>query len=372
MYGHSAVNIGFNKPARGLLPYRDVRIAMISTPFVPVPPPCYGGTELVVAELVEGLAAAGHEVTLFATGDSHAPADVRALVPTAQWPPDPARELEHAAWAIEQILDERGFDIVHAHVPSALRFARFLQVPLVYTLHDCRDEQLVQLYRGCRAQPIAISARQRDLCPEAEGAVVIHHGVSPSRYPLGRGRAGYAAFLGRLSGQKGVHVAIDVARAAGVPLEIAGRPHWCDSDYHEMQVAPRLGPGVKLIGEVGGAQKARFLGEAMALLFPIQWEEPFGLVMIEAMLCGTPVLGLPRGSVPEVIDDGVTGFVCADADEMMARLRQIAAGRFDRGACRARALARFTAQRMVSEHLQLYSAVCHPERIHARAAAPTA
>lgn len=349
---------------------------MVSTPFVPVPPPRYGGTELIVAALVEGLAGAGHELTLFSCGGSSAPCEVRALYDAPRWPPCPYVEADHAGWAIREILaEERPYDLVHAHVPSVLPWAPLIDAPLVYTVHHAREDcpSLLPAYRRARAQFVAVSRRQRELLPEVDRAAVIHHGVEPSGYRLGDGRGGYAAFLGRLSRVKGVHRAIDVARAAGVPIRIAGKPH-DEDDYFAACVRPRLGRlGVELLGEVGGPGKVAFLGDAAALLFPIDWEEPFGLVMIEAMLCGTPVLALPRGSVPEIVEDGVTGFVCRDTAEMTSRLRAIARGAFDRRRCRERALARWSAARMVEDHLRLYGALVAWEGMDGRgrlAAAP--
>jgi glycosyltransferase involved in cell wall biosynthesis len=348
-----------------------MRVALISTPFVPVPPPTYGGTELIVAELCAGLASAGHRVTLFATGDSRGCRDVRARFATAQWPPDPYPELAHASFAVEQILaDAEGYDVVHAHVPSALAFAPLIDVPMIYTVHHAYDPRFAGLYANTRAQLVCISERQRALSPELDGAPVIHHGVSPARYPLGDGAGGYAAFLGRFSREKGAHVAVDAARAARVPLRLAGRAHWRDERYFEEELAPRLGRGATPVGEVGGQPKARFLGSACALVFPVSWEEPFGLVMIESMLCGTPVLAFDCGSVREVIDDGVTGFVCRDADDLAARVRELARGRFDRRRCRAHARERFNAERMVARHLALYRRAANPETLDARAAAP--
>lgn len=336
-----------------------MRIAMISTPFVSVPPPRYGGTELIVAELVGGLAAAGHEVTLFATGDSRPAAAVslRARFDRAIWPPDPYAELDHAAWAVEQVLlDGRGFDVVHSHVPAALAFAPMLEAPLVYTVHHGAGDdyaRLRTLYERSRAQLVAISHRQRALMPALAGAQVIHHGLDPNGYPLGDGDGGYCAFLGRFSREKGVHVAVDVARQADLPIRLGGAPHWRDARYFETELRPRLGRArVTSLGELGGEAKRELLAGARALLFPVDWEEPFGLVMIEAMLSGTPVIALGRGSVPEVIDDGVTGFVCRTPDEMAARLRAI--GGFDRAACRRRALERWTTARMVGDHVSLY------------------
>ena len=335
---------------------------MISTPFVSVPPPRYGGTELIVAELVTGLAAAGHEVTLFATGDSRAGENVsvRARFERPRWPPEAYVELDHAGFAVEEILDDgRGFDVVHAHVPAALPFARMLEAPMVYTVHHDDGEEygkLRSLYRRSRAHFVAISERQRALMEELGAARVIHHGLDPSCHRFGGGDGGYCAFLGRFAREKGPHHAIDAARAAGVPIRLGGAPHWRDHDYFEREIGARLcKSGVTAIGEVGGREKRDFLADACALLFPVEWEEPFGLVMIEAMLSGTPVLAFGRGSVEEVVEEGVTGYICRDADEMAARLRAI--GRFDRAACRRRALERWTAARMVRQYVALYESV---------------
>jgi glycosyltransferase involved in cell wall biosynthesis len=339
-----------------------MRIAMISTPFVAVPPPRYGGTELIVAELVTGLAAAGHEVTLFATGDSRAgdSVELRARFERPRWPPDPYVELEHAAFAIEEILaDERAFDVVHAHVPAALPFSRQLEAPMIYTVHHDDGEEyrrLRSLYQRSRAHCVAISERQRALMPELAEARVIHHGVDPACHRLGDGDGGYCAFLGRFAPEKAPHVAIDAARAAGVPIRLGGAPHWRDHDYFEREIGARLcRDGVTAVGEIGGKDKRDFLADACALLFPVAWEEPFGLVMIEAMLSGTPVLAFARGAVPEIVDDGVTGFLCRDVDDMAARLAAI--GTFDRAACRRRALERWTSARMVRDYVAVYEAV---------------
>ncbi len=339
-----------------------MRIAMISTPFVSVPPPRYGGTELIVAELVTGLAAAGHEVTLFATGDSHAGQNVslRSRFERPRWPPDAYVELDHASFAIEEILaDSGGFDVVHAHVPAALSFARLLDAPMVYTVHHddgAEYARLQSLYRRSRAHFVAISARQRELMYELGEARVIHHGLDPGCHHFGAGDGGYCAFLGRFSPEKAPHVAVDAARAAGVAIRLAGAPHWRDHDYFERELGPRLRlPGIEAVGEIGGACKREFLAGARALLFPVDWEEPFGLVMIEAMLSGTPVLAFARGSVPEIVEHGLTGYLCRDADDMAARLRAI--GRFDRAACRRRALERWTSARMVRDYVALYEAV---------------
>jgi glycosyltransferase involved in cell wall biosynthesis len=284
---------------------------------------------------------------------------LRACFARARWPPDARVEQLHAAWAADQIRgDARGFDVVHAHVPSLLPFGERLDAPLIYTVHhDDGPEHahLRALYRRSRAQLIAISARQKRLIPELARARVIHHGLDAARYRPGAGDGGYVAYLGRIAADKGVHHAIDAARAAGVPIRVAGAPHWGDGEYFTREIAPRLrSDGVRAIGEVGGDEKHRLLGDARALLFPIEWEEPFGLVMIEAMLSGTPVLAFPRGAATEVIDNGVTGFLCRDVAELTRRLRRLDG--FDRVACCRRARARWTTQRMVRDHLAAYAA----------------
>lgn len=344
-----------------------MRVAMVSTPFLPVPPPRYGGTELVVWELVEGLVDAGHEVTLFGVGRSRVRAPIRAWREEGVWPPDPYVEQEHAAWVMAELAcDARGFDVVHAHSASLLPLARFLDAPVVYTLHHERDDRLVGFYARQRGVSfVAISRRQRELVPELSSASVVLHGLDPTRYPLGRGGR-RAVFLGRLAREKGPHLAVEAAGRAGVPIEIAGAAHWKDHEYFAAELAPRLDragragragpPDVRWIGEVGHVEKVALLGSAAAMLAPVCWEEPFGLAYIESMLCGTPVLALGAGSLPELITAGVTGWVCADVDEMAARLGALTDGRqrFDRAACRREAVRRFGRGRMVADYLAVY------------------
>jgi glycosyltransferase involved in cell wall biosynthesis len=336
-----------------------LRIAMVSTPFVAVPPPRYGGTELVVSELVNGLVALGHEVVLFATPDSRAPCELRSLFDGPVWPPEPHAELAHAAWSAEQIArDRRRFDVVHAHVPASAAVARLLPgLPHVYTMHHDRQEALATYYETAprNVRFVAISERQRKLYPELDFAAVVHHGLDPRRYPVGAD-GGYLAFLGRYSHDKGPDVAVDVAQATRLPLFLGGAPHWEDGAFFRDELAPRLElPGVKDLGALAHDAKVTLLTRARALLFPVRWEEPFGLVMIESMFCGTPVVCFGGGAVPEVVDEGVTGFIARDAGHM-ARLVRDEVPRLSREGVRRRAVERFSTGRMVRRYLEVYGA----------------
>ncbi len=351
-----------------------MRIAMVSTPFVRVPPAGYGGTELVVGTLVEGLVARGHEVVLFASGDSEVPARVRSLYPSAAWPPDPWRELAHACFSARCIREDGGFDLVHSHVPAFAACVPGLQVPVVGTLHHGPERTLGELYRAVGRDAlrwVALTERHAEVLGRDLVAEVIGHGLPVARYPLGPG-GDAAVFLGRFAAEKGPHEAIEAARRAGVALRMAGRVHEIDEAWADRVLAPLLGtPGVTVLGEVDHLRKVALLGEARALLFPVAWEEPFGLVMIEAMLCGTPVIAYDRGSVREIVDEGVTGFVVSDAAEMAIALRNLQREGFDRARCRTRAARRFGSLRMVDRYLRLYRDVAShlaPTRL---AAVPT-
>jgi glycosyltransferase involved in cell wall biosynthesis len=335
---------------------------MISPPFVPVPPVKYGGTELIVASLVDGLTRRGHRVTLYTTGDSTLEGvERRALYGTGVWPPDPFAELNHVAFAVRDVVARGEVDLVHAHTPSALAFAWMLEPPVVYTIHQERSARLSELYRLSKSGSltmVAISRRQRELVDDACPARVVHHGLVVDRYPQGQGDGAYVAFLGRLAREKGPASAIDAARRAGVPIRIAGRPHLPRDDvYFATELRPRLAkPGVTWIGDADHATKITHLGGAIATLCPLDWEEPFGLVMAESMLCGTPVIAFGRGAAPELVDDGVTGWLVADVAEMSSRILALASGRlpFDRAQCRARAAQRFHVDRMIDRYEALY------------------
>ena len=312
------------------MPERPLHIAMIAPPCIATPPPKYGGTELVVAELIDGLIDRGHRVTLFAApgsrGGFRRRCEVLSPLGRAVWPPSDAAEALHARLALAEIrASPKAFDLVHSHCPTAVGELQACGLPAVTTLHHAREPKYSARYRRHPGVHYAfISERQRELEVARPLSATVHHGLDPVRYPLSDGGAGHAAFLGRFSACKGLHDAIDAARAAGIPLRAAGRPHAPDGDYFREQVQPRLaGPGVALLGEADHAAKLALLGGARALLFPIAWEEPFGLVMVEAMLCGAPVIAYPRGAAPELIDEGVTGFVVETVREMAAVLRRL-------------------------------------------------
>ena len=334
---------------------KTMRIAIVSTPFIRVPPAGYGGTELFCYELAEGLHARGHDVTLFTTGDSQVSCRKHWLYPTAQWPPHPHDEINHVAWALAEA-GRIGFDVVHLNSQLGIPFQRFVPAALVHTLHHHQDEATSRLYA---AHPgvgyVAISRRQLELETSLPGAVVIHHGLSPERYPEGDGEGGYLLHLGRYAPEKGTHLALDIAALASLPIKLAGRTHPPDVAYVAEQVAPRLGrPGVEELGEADPIRKLGLLRGARALLCPLQWEEPFGLVAIEAMLCGTPVLGFARGAFPEIIDEGLTGFLAEPDDPATLAQRARALDGFDRAACARRARERFGAAVMTTAYEALY------------------
>jgi glycosyltransferase involved in cell wall biosynthesis len=338
-----------------------MKIAMISTPFLTVPPREYGGTELVVYELVEGLTQRGHEVTLFATGDSTTSARLRSLYPTGQWPPHTLADLDHVSWALREVADEGDFDVVHVHSAAALACRRLIRCPpMVYTLHHHRDEQLSSFYRHCHdANFVAISADQARREIPLPRLGVIHHGLDPSRFSWSPQASDYVCFISRFAEEKGPATAIDVSARAGVPIKVAGAAHLPDILYAERELSHRLTlPHVSYLGSIGAEVKCPLLQRSRALLAPIAWNEPFGLIVIEAMLSGCPVVGFPQGSLPELVEPGVTGFLPADADEMVQLLRPgNPLESFDRRRCRLRAVERFGRDRMVAEYERLYTRI---------------
>jgi len=325
---------------------------MVSTPFVPVPPPGYGGTELVVDTLTRALERRGHEVVVFATRDSRVKR-LKSLFPRAVWPPDPHAELLHCRFAA-RVIQAGAFDVIHAHVPSMLAFASELPAPMVYTLHHEARPALSAFYGRIEGvRHVAISARQAELADPSPRDVV-HHGLDPELYPLVGPGGDAAFFLGRLSRTKAPDVAIEAARRAGLPIVVAGRFHAQDDGPEwERELGLLLAePHVRWIREADLPTKRRRFARSRALLVPLRWEEPFGLVMIEALLAGCPVIAYPRGAAPEIVEDGVTGFLVRNCREMAAALRR--AAMLDRPAIQARARARFSADRMAERYLAVY------------------
>lgn len=336
-----------------------MRVAIVAPPWVPVPPPAYGGTEVVLDHLARGLADAGHDVLLYTTGDSTCPVPMAWVLPRAVGTvaTGSATELRHVINAYAAVR-EWGADIVHDHTLVGPVYADRFPLPVVTTNHGPFESELGEYYRTIAptVPVIAISHHQASSALRTPIAAVIHHGVDVDSFPFGTGSGGYALFLGRMSPNKGAHIAARVARLAGMPLVIAAKMREpAEHAFFEAEVSPLLGEGVEFVGEVGGVAKLSLLADAACLLNPLAWPEPFGMVMIEALACGTPVVATPCGSVPELVDDGDTGFIRAGEHDLAEALGRI--GQIDRAACRKAANERFSTARMVADHLRLYDRV---------------
>jgi glycosyltransferase involved in cell wall biosynthesis len=334
--------------------------------FESVPPRGYGGTERVVSYLTEALVAAGHEVTLFATGDSVTQARLVPVVPhsirlAAQRP-------EWLMWhtvMIDRVFEMAdAFDVIHFHTDFLhYPLARRISTPSVTTMHGRLDiPDLAALHRHFDDQAlVSISDAQRQAMPDARWIATVHHGLPADLYRPGDGQGGYFAFIGRISPEKRVDRAIEIAIGCGTPLRIAAKVDPADQAYFEREIRHRLDhPLIEYVGEIGEAAKGEFLGRARAMLFPIDWPEPFGLVMIESLACGTPVIAYEGGSVAEVMEDGVDGFIVHDQPQAIAAARRI--GEIDRAVCRRRFDERFTAARMASSYVDLYRGLTAQQR----------
>jgi glycosyltransferase involved in cell wall biosynthesis len=336
-----------------------VKIAQIAPLFESVPPRLYGGTERVVSYLTEELVRQGHEVTLFASGDSITAADLVSCAPEAlRLDPRVRDHIPYHMIMLDRVRERmEDFDILHFHIDQ-------FQYPLfrphahrtVTTLHGRQDlPDLKALYGYFDDMPlVSISNNQRLPLPQANFAATIYHGLPLDLLqPTFQPRGGYVAFLGRISSEKRPDRAIHIARKLGIPLKIAAKVDKVDEKYFREEIMPLLdGPGVEFIGEINDREKSKFLGEALALLCPIDWPEPFGLVMIEAMACGTPVLAFRNGSVAEVVDDGVTGRIVDNNEEAVQALSEAIS--LDRRAVRRRFEERFSAARMAKDYVRLY------------------
>jgi glycosyltransferase involved in cell wall biosynthesis len=330
-------------------------VALVVPPYFDVPPAAYGGVEAVVADLADGLVDAGHEVYLIGagrpgTGATFVPVWDRT-VPERLGEPYP--EIMHALAArraVQRLAAEAGLDVVHEHTFSgplnAAEYAR-LGLPTVVTVHGPVDGDMHRLYAelGREVSLVAISHRQRALAAELNWVGTVHNALRLETWPYRAGKDRYALFLGRFHPDKAPHLALDAAHAAGLPLVLAGKcAEPLERQYFDREVRPRLTDTDRVFGVADATAKRDLLSRARCLLFPVQWEEPFGMVMIEAMACGTPVVALRAGAVPEVVEHGVTGLVCDTVEELPAALAKVTA--IDPASCRAHVAARFTAQQM--------------------------
>jgi glycosyltransferase involved in cell wall biosynthesis len=342
-----------------------MKIAQVAPLYESVPPQKYGGTERVVHYLTEELVALGHDVTLFAAGDSRTAAE---LVPgchrSLRLDPDTRDPLALHTVMLERLLTEHErFDVIHFHI-DYLHFliSRLMGWPQLTTLHGRLDlPELQPIYDRFGDMPVvSISNSQRTPLPQAGWLATVQHGLPKDLLkfsPRSSSRSSdYFAFLGRISPEKRVDRAIQIATTLGVPIKIAAKVDNADRAYHEREIAPLLqNPLVEFVGEIGDDQKSEFLGNARALLFPIDWPEPFGLVMIEAMACGTPVIAFRRGSVPEILEDGVTGFIVENMDQAVQAAAR--ASELSRRRVRDEFERRFTSRRMAEGYLALYEQV---------------
>jgi glycosyltransferase involved in cell wall biosynthesis len=340
-----------------------MRIAQVCPPWLAVPPKGYGGIEWVVALLADGLVEAGHDVTLFATGDSRTKAKLEyvfAEAPGSREINDPTLDATHTIFALRDARER--FDILHVHTPfSALAAAIETGLPTVHTLHGSFTDDMKRLYSfvGDRAWYVAISEAQRGFNPDLNYGGVVYNGIDLDFYTLREEKENFVLFLGRASPDKGWRRAIDAAVLAGERLVSAVKiAHETEEEEWETNIKPILPPEFEVMGEITQEHKVDLLRRAKAVLFPIDWPEPFGLVMTEAMACGTPVIATPRGSVPEVVDEGVTGWIVdverypEEAAERLTMLRDI-----DPGACRDRVRRLFSKEAMVAGYERVFDAV---------------
>jgi glycosyltransferase involved in cell wall biosynthesis len=343
-----------------------MKIAQVSSLMEAVPPKLYGGTERIVSYLTDELVALGHDVTLFASGDSVTKAKLVAGWPTALRLASGMRDYLAPHMVMLEDLANRAdeFDLIHLHIDYlGYTTLQRLDVPFVTTLHGRLDlPELQRVYEVFSDVPVvSISDSQREPLPHANYALTIYHGLPENLLHPGDGKGGYLAFIGRISPEKAPDAAIRIAGRAGMKIKIAAKVDKVDQEYFAREIEPLLAqPHVEFLGEIDDSRKSEFLGNAAGLLFPIAWREPFGLAMIEAMACGTPVIAMRNGSVPEVIDEGVSGFIVEseiEAVQAVARLHQLSRKRvrqvFDK---------RFTARRMAEDYVELYERLVTPSK----------
>jgi glycosyltransferase involved in cell wall biosynthesis len=339
-----------------------MRIALIAAPFIPVPPKAYGGTELFIAQLADGLKKLNFEVVVYCNGESTINTERRWLYKKSLWPVkggiyDNLPDLNHTGWAVKDA--SRSCDVIHLNNLPGLVHSRFIDNAMVYTIHHAYEEELAAFYDYYPdVNYVAISGFQarRYRFPNIR---TIHHGIELSKYKLQEKKQHYLSFLGRIAPMKGVHLAIEAAKKAGIPLKIAGEVQPVFRDYFESKVKPHIdGKFIEFIGPADLTVKNELLGNSMAMLFPVLWDEPFGLVMIEAMACGTPVLAFNGGSVEEVISRSECGHICGSVEEMAKRART-AIEDYAPAKIVAYVAKHFSVDHMVGQYAQLYREIAH-------------
>jgi len=333
---------------------RSLRIGVLAPPWLPVPPPAYGGTELIADILCRGFSQAGHEPILFASGDSTCPVRRISAIDRAEMPPDKYKEHLQIAALLREI-PALGLDIVHSHLEGIQPYAASIGVPVVCTLHvDVSEQRRIFLQTNESVDYVAVSEKHGRSFPF--GVHIIRHGIELERYPLQREKEPYLLFLGEVCRRKGADMAVRAWMTLARPVKIAGYVPAEDRRWFKRDVMGRLRLGsLEFLGPVGFKEKVELLGRASALLCPARWEEPFGLAAAEAMACGTPVIATRRGALPEIVEDGVTGFLCDDEEEVIEAVGR--AGEIDPDACRRRAEELFDSHRMINEYLELFGTI---------------
>jgi glycosyltransferase involved in cell wall biosynthesis len=335
-----------------------MKIALIVPPFLAVPPKKYGGTELFIAGLAQGLQRNGVEVVLYTNGESTVPVETRWIYEKEEWPISSHVEknlktLAHNAWAIKDASGDS--ELIHVNSSPAVSFSRFIEQPMVHTVHHGFEQDLTDHYSMFPdVSYVTISDFQRRKLPMPRMRT-IHHGIDKSTYNLQEKKQGYLAFLGRIAPPKGVHLAIEIAKKSGIPLKIAGEIQPANQEYWDSQIKPHVdGKFIEYVGQMDLQGKNELLGGALAMVFPIQWDEPFGLVLIESMACGTPVLATSCGSVPEIVKNGTSGYVCAGVDDFVKHARDL---RIPPATVRSYMEEFFSVERMTRDYIQLYTEI---------------
>jgi len=333
--------------------HRPMRIAMIAPPWLPVPAPGYGGTEAVIDQLSRGLSAAGHDVLLIGHPDSTCPVQRRSVVPAC----DTVRmgrasiELEHVVGAYELVGE---CTVVHDHtLAGPIYSGLFPELRVVTTNHNLFSRTMNAIYGAAPHVAVVAISRSHAASTTLPVAAVVHHGIDVADYPIGTGSGGYLAVLSRMTPDKGIHRAVAVAQASGLPLKIAAKmrePH--ERDYFDEFVRPALGKQIEFLGELDAVEKLELLADAVGLVNPIQWREPFGMATLESLACGTPVVGCPEGAMPEIVVDGVTGFLGRTDDELVAGVRAL--DTIGRAACRNHVRDHFSVEKMVEGYVAVY------------------